>query len=259
MRIAPPSPKRRDETSGTGLSSARQRFERRAARARRRPRLLASVVAVLVIAAGGLAWLGWFSSLLLADTVKVVGVGGTQAGVVREVAAVPLGGPVMRVDTEAATERLQRDGRWRDVSVSRGLPHSIVIQLVPRVAVLAVRTPGGGVELYDRDGLAFQTVSAAPGDLPVAASAGGSVSPAGVRATLEALGSLDQELRAAVTSVALTAADRVTLTLNLKGTSRTVIWGRAGDAELKATVLAVLVGQPGQTIGVSVPGSPVTR
>jgi cell division protein FtsQ len=221
--------------------------------------VLALVAALIVIAAGGLAWLGWFSTALLADTVKVEGVNSTQARAVRQVAAVPLGGPVMRVDTAGATARLERDGRWKDVSVSRSLPHSIVIAVVPRVAVLAVRTPSGRVDLYDRDGLAFQTVSSPPQDLPVVAASAGAVSPEGVRATLEALSALDEELRGSVTAVTLTRADRVTLTLNLKGAARTVIWGRAGDASLKARVLAVLVGQTGQTIDVSVPGSPVTR
>lgn len=259
MRIRRRLRERRVGPLGTGLSSARERFERRAARARRRPRLVALVLAIAVIAAGGLTWLGWFSTLLLAQTVTVEGVNATQARAVRQVAAVPLGGPVMRVDTAAATHRLERDGRWKDVSVSRSLPHDIVIEVVPRVAVLAVRTPAGRVELYDGDGLAFQTVNSAPDHLPVVSSPGGNATPEGVRATLEALQSLSRDLRAAVTSVSLTQADRVTLTLNHKGMSRTVVWGRAGEADLKARVLTILLGQPGRTIDVSVPTSPVTR
>jgi cell division protein FtsQ len=221
--------------------------------------MVALVVALLLVLTGGLAWLGWFSTLLLAESVTVEGATGVQARVVREVAAIPLGGPVMRVDTTAAAQRLERDGRWKEVSVSRSLPHSIVIAVVPRVAVLAVRTPGGPVDLYDRDGVPFQRVSSAPRDLPLVASSSAGASPEGVRATLEALDALDRELRRAVTSVTLTKAGRVTLTLDLKGTSRNVIWGPAGDAALKAKVLAVLVDQPGQTIDVSVPDSPVTR
>ena len=59
--------------------------------------------------------------------------------------AVPMGVPLMRVDTGEVRRRLEADRTLRDIHVSRRLPETIVIEGTPRVAVLAVRArPGGG-------------------------------------------------------------------------------------------------------------------
>jgi cell division protein FtsQ len=217
------------------------------------------VATVVVLLAGGAVWLGWFSSLLVAERVDVRGVGASEARVVREVAAVPLGGQLMRVDTGAAKDRLERDRRWADVSVARRLPHSVVIEVTPRVAVLVVRGRSGGLELYDREGVAFRTVAEPPDGLPVVSSTGGAATPDGVRAVLHALAALDRGLRKAVTDVALARGDRVELTLDTKHGRRTVLWGGPDDAAVKAKLVAVLIAEPGRTIDVTVPEAPVTR
>jgi len=245
--------------SRRGLSSARERFELRAARARRRPLLLASLVVGVLLLGGALVWLGWFSSLLLAQRVEVVGVPQAATRVVRDVAAVPLGRPLMRVDTGAVAQRLEQDRRWADVAVSRRLPHTVIIEVTPRVAVVAVRTSSGRFDLYDREATAFQTVATAPEGLPVVASASGGASADGIRAALEALAALQPALRESVTSVSLSTADRVTLQLSDEGSLRTVVWGGPGEADLKARLVAVLLKEPGRTIDVTVPDSPVTR
>jgi cell division protein FtsQ len=250
---------RRTAVDGSGLASARGRFERRAARARRRPWLVALVATVVVLLAGVAVWLGWFSSSLLAERVDVRGVGSSEARVVREVAAVPLGGPLMRVDTGAAKTRLEQDRRWVGVSVVRRLPHSVVIEVTPRVAVLVVRGSSGELELYDRDGVAFRTVAQLPEGLPVVSSTSGAATPEGVRAVLQALAALDRGLREAVKDVALARGDRLEFTLDTKDGRRTVIWGGPDDAAVKAKLVAVLAAEPGRTIDVTVPEAPVTR
>ncbi|GAA6527055.1 FtsQ-type POTRA domain-containing protein [Intrasporangium sp. DVR] len=250
---------RAGEEPGRGLPSARARFERRAARARRRPLLIALVLTLVTAVVGGVVWLGYFSSLLLAERVEVRGVSTWQARAVRDVAAVPLGGPVMRVDTAAASARLEQDRRWVHVSVSRSLPHSVVIEVTPRVAVLGVRLPSGAVDLYDLEGVAFRTVDTAPTSLPVVSSTGGSASEDGVKAVLQALAVLDPDLRRAVDDVTISGGDRVTFTVAAPGGVRTVRWGGPGDAAVKAKLVALLVKQPGQTIDVTVPEAPVTR
>lgn len=247
------------ESRTKGLSSARARFERRAARARRRPRLVAVLLVLTLLLAGGAVWLGWFSSLLLAERVEVRGVKSSQAATVRDVAAVPLGGPLMRVDTDAAVDRLERDLRWIEVSVTRSLPHTVVIEVTPRVAVLAVRMRTGEVQLHDREGVAFRTVAAPPDGLPLVSSTGSAASPEGVEAVLQALAALDGKVRKTVSEVSLESGDRVTLTLTSKGAERTVRWGGPGDAALKARLVTILLKEPGQLIDVTVPEAPVTR
>lgn len=250
----------RRRVAGTGLASARTRFERRAAAARRRPRLLVGVLVAVLLLGGLAAWLGWFSSVLTASKVEIHGVGASASGRVRTVAKVPLGGPLMRVDTDAVTSRLLADRAWSSVSVSRSLPDTVVITVTPRVAVLAVRNPQGEVEVVDREGFTFRTVSSAPADVPLVSSGAAQVTKAGVDAALGALGSLEPSLRADVSGVSVSTADQVSFTVTAKGGSRkTVVWGGAGDGSRKAQLVKILMGEPGSTIDVSVPSSPVTR
>jgi cell division protein FtsQ len=248
----------RARVAGTGLSSARSRFERRAAAARRRPRLVAATVVGVLVLAGLLVWVGWFSALLTATTVEVRGVPAAQAAAVRRVAAVPLGGPLLRVDTDAAQARLVAGREWRDVHVSRSLPHTVVVEVSARVPVLAVRGSSGRIDVVDREGFAFRTVATAPAGVPLV-NAGSTVTATGVAAALQALASLDGSLRRSITSVTVSSADQVSFTLTHASGPRTVVWGGVGDGALKAKLVGILLSQPGSTIDVSVPSSPVTR
>lgn len=250
---------RASTVAGRGLASSRRRFERRAAAARRRPRLLAGIGVGLLLLLGLVAWLGWFSSVLTATTVEVRGATGAAAAQVRQVAAVPLGGPLLRVDTDAVQERLVAGKAWSDVSVSRSLPHTVVVEVTPRVAVLAVRGAGGRVDLVDRDGIAFATVAAPPAGVPVVSSGASTVTKTGVTAALQALGSLEPALRRTVSDVSVSEADQVSFRLKVKDAAKTVVWGGPGDGATKARLVGILASQPGSTIDVSVPSSPVTR
>jgi cell division protein FtsQ len=245
--------------AGRGLASSRSRFERRAAAARRRPRLLAGIGGGLVLLAGLVAWLGWFSPLLAVTSVQVHGVSGSAAAQVRRVAAVPTGGPLLRVDTDAAHDRLVAAKAWREVTVARSLPHTVDIEVVPRVAALAVRTTGGRVDVVDSDGVVFATVAAPPAGVPLVTSGSSTVSKPGVAAALQALGALETPLRRTVSGVTVSSADQVSFRLTVKGETKTVVWGGVGDGATKAKLVSILVTQPGSTIDVSVPSSPVTR
>ncbi|MEW1955763.1 FtsQ-type POTRA domain-containing protein [Terrabacter sp. NPDC080008] len=250
----------RRRVAGTGLASSRSRFERRAAAARRRPRLVAGVLAAIVLLAVLVVWVGWFSSAMTASKVEVRGVGAAASDEVRAVAKVPLGEPLLRVDTDAITQRLVEGRSWGEVAVSRALPDTVVISVDPRVAVLAVRNPRGQIDVVDRDGVAFRTVASPPKDVPLVSSGAAQVTKAGVDAALQALGSLEPAVRARVSGVSVSAADQVSFTVKPKGRSpKTVVWGGAGDGPRKAELVKVLLPEPGSTIDVSVPASPVTR
>lgn len=243
----------------TGLGSARKRFEARAARARRRPLLLASVLVLLVAGLAAVVWLGWFSSVLTATTVRIDGATGAEAKLVRQVADVPLGGPLMRVDTDAVGARLEAGRAWTDIRVRRSLPHSVVIEVSPREPVLALRNVKGQLELVDRSGVRYRTVATVPPGIPVVSAAASTVSPAGLTAALRALAALPPSLRSEVSDLAVGAADQVTFTISGASGRRTVVWGQAGAEEVKARLVAILLKQPGTRIDVSVPDTPVTR
>lgn len=244
--------------SSPRVIAARQQFEKRAAAARRRPKLIGAVIALIIALGALVVWLGWFSSVFQVTTVKVAGVSAAESKRISAIAQVPMGVPLMRVDTDSIRVRVEKDLALKDVSVSRDLPHTITISGTPRVGVLAVKNPEGKVEVVDADGIAFSVVTAAPKGLPLATS-GSAVSPSGRKAALAALTSLDPTLRRSVTGIALGSADSVTLTLKVEGGTRTVVWGTLGDEVTKAKLVKALLAEPGETIDVSVPSSPVMR
>ncbi|MDN5795234.1 MAG: FtsQ-type POTRA domain-containing protein [Intrasporangium sp.] len=250
-------PRRRRQTSG--LSSARARFEARAARARRRPFLLAAALVASLLLAAGLIWVGWMSPLLAATTVRVEGVSTGDARAVREVARVPLGGPLMRLDTDAVTERLEAGRSWTDIRVSRSLPHSVVIKVTPRKPALVLRNPQGQLELVDEGGVRFGTVSTPPEGVPVVTAGSADVTNSGLSAALAALHALPASVRSQVSDMAVGAADQVRFTLTEKYGRRTVVWGSSGQEQSKARLVTILLQQPGTTVDVSVPSAPVTR
>jgi cell division protein FtsQ len=241
------------------VTSARQRFEARAARARRRPLLLAAALVATVVVAGGLVWLGWMSPLLTATTVRVQGVPAGDVQAVRAVARVPLGGPLMRVDTDAVTARLEAGRAWTNIRVARSLPHSVVITVTPREPALALRNPQAQLELVDETGVRFGTVQAPPKGVPVVTAGSSDVTPEGLRAALAALKALPATVRAEVVDMSVNAADQVSFTLVDKSGRRTVVWGTAGEEQTKARLVAILLKEPGARIDVSVPDAPVTR
>lgn len=251
-----------------GLASARARFEGRALAVRRRPQRVVAIAVGLLLLMGLLAWLGWYSPLLTAESVRVEGAGeaqavrSAQAAQVRQVAEVPLGGPLLRVDTDAVRARLEADRRWAAISVGRSFPHTVVITVTPRVAALAVRLPGGKIDLVDASGFAFRTTSTPPRGVVTVTAGADSVTPEGLTAALQALGALgalDPALRQDVSAVTLSAADQVKFNVKVKDVSKTVVWGGPGDAALKARLVTVLLKQPETTVDVSAPRAPVTR
>lgn len=244
---------------GTGLTSARARFEARAARAHRRPMLVAAGLFVVVAVAGGLIWVGWISSVLAVTTVRVEGVPPKDAASVTAVAEVPLGGPLMRVDTGAVAARLEQAKAWTHIRVSRSLPHAVVISVVPRTPVLAVQNLQGQLELVDESGVTFRVVPTAPKGIPVVAARSSEVTADGLRATLAALQALPEALRSRVSDVSVSGADQVTFTVGEKSGTRTVVWGGAGQEPEKARLVGILLKEPGSHIDVSVPDAPVTR
>jgi cell division protein FtsQ len=76
----------------------------------------------------------------------------------------------------------------------------------------------------------------------------------------DVMAGMPEPLRGAVQEVTASSQSDVTVVLALEdGATKTVVWGDAHDAELKAEVVQALLGQPGTVIDVSSPVAPVTR
>ncbi len=211
---------------------------------RRRLRVIIAILVFLALLAG--AWMVWFSSLLTADAVTVVGVDGAAAQEVHNTASVPLGVPLAQLDTDAIAQHLATIGWIDHIDVRRGWPHDVVIAVTPRTPIA---TRGDGT-VVDAAGVAFTPVAVVPSGLPIVHA-----EDLGLVAAMGVLTSLPDDLRQKVVSLNATTRDDVELTLK---SSAIVRWGSIEQAELKAQVTRALLKRKAKIYDVSAPELPTT-
>jgi cell division protein FtsQ len=240
----------------SGLPSSRARFDARAARVRRRPWLVAAWFGVTVAVLAGGVWLVWLSPVLVAKSVRVEGVPPGDVSTIVRRAAVPLGTPLVKIDTGVISRRVIGIAALAEVTVSRSYPGTVLISASLRVPVLAVKDPQGQVQVVDSQGVAYATVTAVPKGVPLVNTVENPPSMESMRAALAVLGALSAGQRAQVTNVTVLGPNTVTLQLGTVA----VVWGGASESELKVKVMTALLGQKDVgTIDVSAPRTPVIR
>lgn len=217
-----------------------------------------------VLAAG--CWLVWFSPVF---DVRTVAVSGTRVLTVDQVlaaAAVPVGGPLERLDTGAAETRVAAAlPRVARVRISTSLPHTVRIQITERTAIAAVKDDDGRFTQVDAGGVRFVTTATAPPGVPVvqlALSAAGKAAlgvfpePVLLTAAVDVAKALPLSVATRTSSVLVHSYDD--LELQLTDGSR-VLWGSSERDARKAAVLGALLRQKGSGYDVSAPDDPAIR
>jgi len=249
---------RTDSTGPTpAVDPATLRSRKRFARRQWARRWLAwrRVVALLLLIAlmvGGV-WLFYFSDALAVKEVEVHGTRTLAGDDIREVAAVPSGQPLARVDLDAIRARIEAIAEVRDAEVTRAWPDRVVIDVKERVAIAVVEI-GGRVRGMDGEGVVFRDYPKPPPGMPQVRTSDDTRSDALQEAAL-VVEALPAEIDRRVDHVEVATIDQISLVLR---DGKTVVWGSAEDSEAKAEVLAGLLEQPGHTYDVSVPGQPTT-
>ena len=208
-------------------------------------------VAVVVV---GIGLLLYFTPIMSARDIVVVGLGAVTQDEVVAAAGVPPGRPLLQVDTDAVAEKVAEIRRVASVRVQREYPSTLRITVVERVPVV-VRDYPDGVHLFDRDGVDFATGPPPPGIPYLDVENPGPDDPA-TKAALEVVTSLRPEVAAQVGRVSAPSVAAITLTL-IDG--RTVVWGTTDRTEEKALKLGALLTQPGKTYDVSSPDLPTVK
>jgi cell division protein FtsQ len=230
-RVTPLAPKRQ--------AAARQQRHRR------------SLVVALALLPVCVLVLVAFSPLLDVDTVRVSGNKRVAAAVIRNVGGVHDGDPLVTVDLDAVRHRIARLPAVKSVTVRRSWPSTVVVTVVERVPVVAVRRPGR-FDLYDLDGVPVETVTVAPPGTPVL-TVPGEPTRAVVTATVDLMRALTPNLRKIVSGLRADANGSLSFRL---ADGAEVIWGDAERTAEKVKALRLLVLQHARRYDLRVPDHP---
>lgn len=214
----------------------------------------------------GVAWALLGSRLLVVRSISVTGAHLVTSAQVIAAAGVPIGTPLMRVDTTKVELRVEAIRQVASATVAKNWPDHLSITVRERVPVVAVRMAGGGYDLMDQDGVIVRWSTARPAALPLFLTAlpGSALrGDPGLAATSAVLAELPSWLLKSVNEVAVAgasagSADTEQVTLYLRD-HKTVVWGGTDRAEQKDRELAILMRNPARYFDVSAPGTAVTR
>ncbi|MBT2532832.1 cell division protein FtsQ/DivIB [Arthrobacter sp. ISL-48] len=222
--------------------------------------LIAAGLTVVVIA--GLLAAAVFSPLLAVATISV---SGTKLLTPEQVqtALEPLRGkPLPQVSDGDVSRLLGPLVQIKSVSIEARPPSELAVKIRERVPVALVKQ-GAQYQLVDVDGVQLAT-TADPRSvaLPVIDGGAGAIGKDLFQATAAVLGALPPEVLAKLSNASAQSVDAVELKLT---DGQTVVWGNAGEKELKAKVLEALLKVPAdpknpvRVYDVSAPRHPVTR
>ena len=229
---------------------------------KRRKRNILAVAGTLIALVAGLLAVATFSPVLAVDTISVSGTRLLTPAQV-ETALEPLRGkPLPQISDDEVARLLEPLVQVKSVSAEARPPSGLAVAVRERVPVALVKQ-GEQYQLVDVEGVQLAaTADPASVSLPVIDGGAGAIGQDLFRATAAVLGALPADVLARLSNASAQSVDAVELKL-VDG--QTVIWGNAGEKELKAKVLAALLKVPAdpknpvKVYDVSVPRHPVTR
>jgi cell division protein FtsQ len=231
---------------------------RRSARWRRIGRILLGILVAGLI--GTSIWLVWFSTVLNVRQVDVEGAKTLTAAQIRTVAAVPIGGPLARVDVGAVETRVAGMERIDSVEATRRWPHTLTLHVQERTPVAWARIDGQ-TRLIDRYGIDFRSVRSGPSELAELRIHANDpeVRVKAFESAARVIVFLRGDGRDVFNQVLYFSADtQDSVRLHLSR-NRTVVWGSAGKGQKKLVVLRALLKVRASHYDVSAPELPTTK
>lgn len=231
-----------------------------AGRDRRRWRLVCAVLLVAAVLAAA-AWVLLGSRLLVVRHVEVSGTHLVPRDRLVHVARIRLGLPMVRLDTGAVRDRIQRIREVESAEVDRVWPGTVRIEVRERVPLVAVERAG---RYYQLDRFAMVVVDSAQRPaLPLLTAASPGPEDPATLAALQVLQELPESMVRRLVSLEAPSPQAVTLRLGGGGLGEddagplTVVWGAPGRAAEKLRLVEALrrtsAGRSAHTIDVSSP------
>ncbi|MGP4033137.1 cell division protein FtsQ/DivIB [Pseudarthrobacter sp. 1C304] len=231
-------------------------------KAKRRKRILQGTVGALVAVVAALIAAAVYSPVLAVQTVTVEGTKLLTQEQVQQALAPLQGKPLPQIGDGDVAALLQPLVQVRDVTTQARPPSTLAVKVTERVPVALVKQ-GEAHQLVDVDGVKLSdNADPASTQLPVIDGGGGTLPKDLFHAITGVLGALPADVLARLSNASAKSVDAVELKL-VDG--QTIVWGNAGEKELKAKVLEALLKAPAdpknpvRIYDVSVPRHPVTR
>ncbi|HEV7935396.1 MAG TPA: FtsQ-type POTRA domain-containing protein [Actinomadura sp.] len=244
----------------TGPEQPDESMPRRTAAARTPGRWLLVCVVVLVV--GVLATAAWVllgSRLLVVRHVEVTGVKILPRDRVTAVARVPLGTPLVRLDTDLIRDRVQGLQEVESARVQRRWPATVRVTVRERVPLVVVER-GHRYYQMDRDGVIVLTTTGRPRGLPLLDVANPGPADPATGAALKVRGGLPPRFAGRLAVIEATSPESVTLRFKA---GMTVVWGApersAEKVRLIDALLGTQAGRSARTVDVSSPEVVTTR
>lgn len=203
-----------------------------------------------------------FSPLLAVGTVSVSGTRLVTAEQVQAALEPLKGKPLPQISDEEVSRLLEPLVQIKSVSAQARPPSGLLVEVRERVPVALVKQ-GEQHQLVDVDGVVLAAAAdPAAVALPVIDGGAGTIGKDLFQATAAVLGALPLDVLSKLSNASAQSVDAVELKL-VDG--QTIIWGNAGEKELKAKVLEALLKvpvdpkNPVRVYDVSAPRHPVTR
>ena len=231
-------------------------------KAKRRKRILLGTISALAALVAGILAAAVYSPVLALQTVTVEGTKLLTADQIKTALAPLQGKPLPQISDGDVTALLQPLVQVKEVSTQARPPSTLQVKVTERVPVALVKQ-GDAHQLVDADGVTLSdSADPASTPLPVIDGGGGTLPKDLFHAITGVLGALPADVLARLSNASAKSVDAVELKL-VDG--QTIVWGNAGEKELKAKVLEALLKAPAdpknpvRIYDVSVPRHPVTR
>jgi cell division protein FtsQ len=239
-----------------GLDAASTIKARLKAQTRRRWARVA-VVAAVVALVGFVVWAGWFSPWFVARSVVVTGTAQVGAEQIATAADVPLGTPLLRLDTAAIAAQVQAHPVVASVTIQRQLNGVVHIAVTERQPVY-VMARGATFRVVDGSGVDYLDLPARPDDLPLVQLLDDQspLSQRLMRDAAQVVAGLPDSVRARLAQVRVDSPDAIVIDLQ---DGDQILWGSAEQTPLKAEVIDSLLTVDASYYDVSSPSHPATR
>ncbi|MGP9537880.1 cell division protein FtsQ/DivIB [Brachybacterium sp. AOP43-C2-M15] len=228
-------------------------------RRRRRAILAGAAATVLVLVAALVTAI--FLPALQVEQVAVEGTGYVQEEDVRAAVDPHLGRSILLLPEGAISAGVAEVPGIAAVEVERDWPDGVRVTVTESEPVGLLTRTDGSTAVVDAEGEELPGAAGEGAELVPLTVDPAAADPDGAAIAMSrVLAGMPEPLRGAVQEVTASSASDVTVVLALEdGGSKTVVWGDAHDAELKAEVVEALLDSPGTVIDVSSPVAPVTR